>query len=63
MSFVDAKGSRVGGLHDLQVSNGQRGTSKFPDVVWTGQEFGVLYVDTRDGAPALWFQRVACHAA
>jgi hypothetical protein len=60
MSFVDDTGTRVGLLHDLQVSNGSGGWSKYPDVVWTGQEFGVMYVDTRDGAPALWFQRVSC---
>jgi hypothetical protein len=61
MSFVDPKGNRIGGLHDLQVSNGSGGTSKYPDVVWTGSEFGVMYVDTRDGGPSLWFQRVSCH--
>lgn len=61
MSFVNALGLRVGGLHDLQVSAGQTGTSKYPDVVWTGSEFGVMWVDTRNGAPELWFQRVACH--
>jgi hypothetical protein len=60
MSFVDQTGARVAHLHDLQVSNGTGGWSKYPDVVWTGSEFGVMYVDTRDGAPALWFQRVVC---
>jgi hypothetical protein len=61
MSFVTGAGARVGGLHDLQVSNGSDGWSRFPDVVWNGSEFGVMYVDTRDGHPALWLQRVACH--
>jgi hypothetical protein len=60
MSLVDASGARVAGLHDLQVSNGGQGWSKYPDVVWTGTEFGVMYVDTRTGGPALWFQRVSC---
>jgi hypothetical protein len=60
MSFVDATGARVGGLHDVQVSDGASGWSKYPDVAWTGQEFGVMYVDTRDGAPDLWLQSVAC---
>ncbi len=60
MSFVDDSGARVGGLHDLQVSNGEAGTSKYPDVVWTGSEFGVMYVDTRDGPAELWFQQVSC---
>jgi hypothetical protein len=60
MSFVDATGARVGGLHDLQVSRGTAGWSKYPDVVFTGKEFGVMYVDDRDGAPAIWLQRVSC---
>jgi hypothetical protein len=60
MSFIDNTGARVAGRTDLQVSNGTTGWSKYPDVVWTGTEFGVVYVDTRSGPPALWFQRVSC---
>jgi hypothetical protein len=60
MSFVDATGARVGGLHDVQVSDGTSGWSKYPDVAWTGRQFGVMYVDTRDGTPDLWLQSVAC---
>jgi hypothetical protein len=60
MSFIDQTGARVRGLSDLQVSNGAGGWSKYPDVAWTGSQFGVMYVDDRDGAPALWFQRVTC---
>jgi hypothetical protein len=61
MSFIDATGMRVAGLHDLQVSRGSDGWSKYPDIAWTGQEFGVIYVDDRDGKPSLWLQRVSCH--
>jgi hypothetical protein len=60
MSFVDSTGARVGGLHDVQVSEAASGWSRYPDVVWTGKAFGVMYVDTRDGAPDLWLQSVAC---
>jgi hypothetical protein len=60
MSFVDSTGARVAQRPDLQVSNGADGWSRFPDVVWTGTEFGVMYVDTRTNSPALWLQRVAC---
>jgi hypothetical protein len=60
LTLLDASGTRVHGAHDLQVSSGGAGWSKFPDVAWTGSEFGVIYVDTRDGTPALWLQRVSC---
>jgi hypothetical protein len=60
LTFLDATGARVKASKDLQVSNGGNGWSKFPDVQFTGTDFGVLYVDTRDGAPALWLQRVTC---
>jgi hypothetical protein len=60
LTLLDATGARVHGAHDLQVSNGGAGWSKFPDVAFTGRDFGVIYVDTRDGAPALWLQRVSC---
>jgi hypothetical protein len=59
MTLVDNGGQRIG-THDLQVSSGTKGGSKYPDVVWTGSEFGVMYIDTRDGPPELWLQRVAC---
>jgi hypothetical protein len=60
MSFVDQTGARVRGLPDLQVSNGASGWSKYPDLAWNGGQFGVMYVDDRDGPAALWFQRVTC---
>jgi hypothetical protein len=59
MTLVDASGARIA-PHDLQVSSGTIGGSKYPDIAWTGGEFGVMYIDSRDGAPELWFQRVAC---
>ena len=60
LTLLDSTGARVNRAHDLMVSNGDAGWSKYPDVLWTGSEFGVLYVDTRDGPPALWLQRVSC---
>jgi hypothetical protein len=60
MTLVDATGGRAAGPDDLLVSSGETGGSKYPDVVWTGSEFGVMYIDTRDGPPELWLQRVAC---
>ncbi len=60
LTLLDGTGARVAGAHDLQVSNGASGWSKYPDVVWTGTDFGVVYSDTRDGAPELWMQRVSC---
>lgn len=60
ISFVDVTAERVRGLGDLQVSGGRSGWAKYPDVAWTGREFGVVWVDNRDGEPALWFARVAC---
>jgi hypothetical protein len=62
LTLVDASGARISGSGDLRVSNGGKGSSRYPWVVWTGgSDLGVMYVDTRDGSPALWFQRVSCH--
>ena len=60
MTLIDANGGRAAGPHDLLVSSGTAGGSKYPDVVWTGSEFGVMYIDTRNGGPELWLQRIAC---
>lgn len=62
LTLVDATGARIPDSADLRISNGDAGWSKFPSVVWTGSDLGVMYVDTRNGAPALWFQRVTCGA-
>jgi hypothetical protein len=60
VTFIDAAGKRIAGMpHDLQVSS-TSGTARFPDVAWTGRDFGVAWIDTRDGGPALYFARVAC---
>jgi len=61
LTLTDAQGARIPGSADLRVSNGGSGSSRYPWVVWTGSELGVMYVDTRDGAPALWFQRISCN--
>lgn len=60
LTLIDGKGARIPDSADLRISNGGAGWSKYPDVVWTGSDLGVMYVDTRDGSPALWFQRVSC---
>lgn len=60
LTLVDATGARIADSADLRISSGNSGWSKYPAVVWTGSDLGVMYVDTRDGAPALWFQRVSC---
>jgi hypothetical protein len=61
MSFIDATGKRVAGLHDLQVSSNPKGSmARFPDVVWNGTDLGVAWIDTREGSPQLYFARVTC---
>lgn len=60
MSFVDAMGKRVGDGADVQVSRNPMGWARYPDVQWTGSEFGVAWIDTRDGAPQVYFNRVRC---
>jgi hypothetical protein len=61
ISFVDASGKRVGPPHDFQVSSTpQGGAAKYPDVAWNGSEFGVMWIDSREDKPQLFFARVAC---
>ncbi len=59
MTFIDSSGARVAGAADAQVSN-TTAQAKYPDVVWTGREFGVLWVDTRDGQWELYFNAARC---
>jgi hypothetical protein len=61
ISFVDASGQRVGNGSDLQVSDTPGGArARFPDIEWTGTEFGVAWIDTRETSPQVYFARVNC---
>jgi hypothetical protein len=59
MTFLDQNGARLGGGADAQISNTTE-WSRYPDVIWTGAEFGVLWIDARDGQPELYFNRATC---
>jgi hypothetical protein len=59
VSFVDNKGQRVGGGHDLQVST-TTDEARYPQVAWNGSDYGIAWVDTRDGAPQVYFAQVKC---
>jgi hypothetical protein len=59
MTFVDQNGMRLGGGADAQVSDTTE-WARYPDVQWTGAEFGVLWIDARDGQPELYFNRATC---
>ena len=48
------------GSADAQISNTTR-WARYPDVVWTGSELGILWVDSRDGMPEIYFNRAHCH--
>jgi hypothetical protein len=61
LSYVDGTGARVGGGADVQVSRTPAGVlAGDPSVQWTGQELGVAWLDARDGARQVYFNRVTC---
>ena len=59
MTFIDQNGLRIGGAADAQISNTPM-WARYPDVIWNGNEFGVLWIDARDGQTELYFNRVVC---
>ena len=59
LTFIDQNGARINGAADAQVSNTSE-QARFPDVQWTGSEFGVMWIDTRNGEPELYFNRALC---
>lgn len=60
VTFLDAQGSRIG--QAIQVSEPpDRAWSRFPAVAFTGSEYGVAWVDSRDGTPAVFLARVSCN--
>jgi hypothetical protein len=59
LAYINAAGQKVGG--DLQVSNTlETANAKYPEVQWSGSNFGVTWFDTRDGAAEIYFAAVAC---
>lgn len=59
LTFIDPTGARIGGAADSQVSD-TPAQARFPDVQWNGSTFGVLWIDTRDGSPQLYFNNASC---
>ena len=59
LTFIDANGARIGGSADAQISN-TPARARFPDVAYTGNEFGVLWLDARDTTTELYFNHVDC---
>jgi hypothetical protein len=61
LSYVDRMGQRVGGGADQQISHAPDGArARFPDVLWTGSQFAVAWIDTRSGSPQLFLAPVTC---
>jgi hypothetical protein len=59
LAYIDAAGNKVGG--DLQVSNAPvTASAKYPEIQWSGSNFGVTWLDTRDGAAQAYFASVVC---
>ena len=52
---LDASGVKMG--TDVRVTNAT-GSSTLPRIVWTGQEFAVVWIDRRDGVPRPYFRRL-----
>jgi predicted RecA/RadA family phage recombinase len=44
---------------DIRITN-DSGSSTFPSLVWTGEEYGVAWCDDRDGNEEIYFARIVC---
>jgi hypothetical protein len=59
VTALDGAYAHVGG--DLQISKTPSGAkARFADVASSGTDLGVVWVDTRSGAPQAYFARIAC---
>lgn len=61
---LDEDGARIAssGIADLRVTN-DAARSEDPRIVWTGEEYAILWGDTRDGAFQIYFTRVTASGA
>lgn len=57
---VSAAGTKVG--PDVRVTNAT-GDSSFPDLAWSGSEFGAIWNDTRDANLEIYFARISAAGA
>ncbi len=53
---IDASGNKIGS--DVRITN-STSTSNGPTLVWTGTEYGVCWVDNRDGNAEIYFTRIS----
>ncbi|HUT53750.1 MAG TPA: hypothetical protein VM658_10180 [bacterium] len=54
-TYLDEQGERIGAEQRITFAPG---TSGWPDLVWTGSEFGMAWHDTRSGAYEVYFARL-----
>jgi len=57
---VTEAGGKLGG--DVQITS-DAGQSLFPNLAWTGSEFGVAWQDSRDGETEIYFARISAAGA
>ncbi|MCU0681336.1 MAG: hypothetical protein MUF34_03595 [Polyangiaceae bacterium] len=59
LAYIDSTGTKIGG--DLQVSGTPiTANAKYPDVQWTGSNFGTAWIDSRLGPAQVYFANVVC---
>lgn len=59
LANIDSAGNKVGG--DLQVSSTPpTANAKYPEIAWSGSNFGVTWLDARDGLSQAYFAAVEC---
>ena len=57
---IAASGTKIGG--DVRITN-DVSSSGYPSLAWTGSEYGVSWMDCRDGNDEIYFARIAANGA
>ena len=53
---INSNGVKQGS--DVRVTNDLTGGSRFPSLIWTGTEYGLTWIDGRDGCDRVFFARL-----
>jgi hypothetical protein len=59
LTYLDSNGVRLAAAADAQISS-TTNWARYPDVAWTGSDFGVMWIDSRTGTTELFFNRAVC---
>jgi len=58
LTFISSTGEKIGSIWIADGDGSSSWDGKWQELVWTGNEFGLVWQDERDGVVKIYFARI-----